>query len=327
MSQYIQPLVLIHRLKKNQNESLPHLMSGFYLNTCQREFVLTHSDFISPLELAVLSSLPHTTVYHAQEAYCFLLQIITGLESALIGETEIFGQFKSSWKIFETKKNTIQAGLFQFLKNCSLKLLEDAKEIRTHYLQHLGSHSYGSLLRKILKDSSPDETLLFIGAGKIAQTTLPYFKDRSLLFWNRHPEKAKELLYKNNIQENSHVQVLSENEEFLGWQKATHIILCIPEDRIEDAKRIAYWKKLNQIKNQSSKIIHLGIQKGDSLLWESLPELLTLTDLFEMEKSQNEIRRYAADKALSACKKRAQLRYLGGHTTLPHGWEDLMSLA
>lgn len=327
MPNQLQALTLVHRHKKAGNAAEINSIPGFYIETCQREFVISNTDFIAPKDIQFFSQLTNTEIFTGTDAYCFLLKIITGLESALLGETEILGQFKSALKNFENKKDTFPIGLYYFLIQTTQKSLEDAKIIRTQHLQRIGNTSYGSLIRRILQDATVENPIFFVGAGKIAHTTLPYFKDHPILLWNRHKERARELILSSKISEHSHVTVLQENEEFLGWKNASHVILCIPAEPKEDQKRIAYWKKLNQTKNASSKIIHLGLQRGDSILWESLPELLTLTDLFDLEKGQNELRRFAVEQAVLACQKKSQHRCLGGHSSLPHGWEDLMSLA
>jgi len=69
---------------------------AFVLQTCQRSLVLSFS------EHAVDNH--NDTLYHwkheADEAYIFLLETICGLNSKLLGENEIVGQFKSAYQQF-----------------------------------------------------------------------------------------------------------------------------------------------------------------------------------------------------------------------------------
>ena len=76
------------------------------------------------------------------EAYRVLLEILCGLQSPMVGETQVLGQFKA----FLATLGHDQA----WLGRLGQRLLADAREIRTKYLQGLGSRSYGSAVRRHL---------------------------------------------------------------------------------------------------------------------------------------------------------------------------------
>ena len=76
------------------------------------------------------------------EAYRLLLEILCGLQSPMLGETQVMGQFKA----FLATLGHDQA----WLGRLGQRLLADAREIRTKYLQGLGSRSYGSAVRRHL---------------------------------------------------------------------------------------------------------------------------------------------------------------------------------
>ena len=119
-------------------------------------------------------------VFRQREAYEFLLEIICGLHSPIVGETEVFGQFKSfaaAWSSREWGR----APLIQ-------RLLNDAKAIRSQYLSGIGTQSYGSWLRKNL--SAPQTHVL--GAGQLAGEILPYLQKQSeVTVHARRPGKVK----------------------------------------------------------------------------------------------------------------------------------------
>src|SRR5262245_60181131 len=46
-----------------------------------------------------------------EEAYLLLLRIATGLESAVAGETDVFGQLKQAWREFAESGNALVAEL------------------------------------------------------------------------------------------------------------------------------------------------------------------------------------------------------------------------
>ena len=72
--------------------------------------------------------------YEGQMAYMFLLETICGLKSRMLGENEIVSQFKEAFALYLAKedKNPYIIQVFE-------KLFKDAKEIRTKYLDRIGS--------------------------------------------------------------------------------------------------------------------------------------------------------------------------------------------
>lgn len=102
------------------------------------------------------------SVFRQADAYRFILEVICGLHSPVVGETEVFGQFKqfaSSW----VEREPSRAPLIQ-------RLLTDAKEIRSQYLTGQGIQSYGSWVKAHL-DGEPVHIL---GAGQLAREIEPH---------------------------------------------------------------------------------------------------------------------------------------------------------
>src|SRR5262245_7763142 len=105
--------------------------------TCLREVTFWEH----PNDVAVTSDDPRPLV--EGEAYRLLLEILCGLQSPMLGETQVLGQFKT----FLTTLDADQA----WLSRLGQRLLADAREIRTEHLQGLGSRSYGSAVRRHLE--------------------------------------------------------------------------------------------------------------------------------------------------------------------------------
>jgi glutamyl-tRNA reductase len=106
--------------------------------------------------------------FHGEEAYRFLLEIICGIHSPIIGETEVLGQFKrfaQDWVRLSPKRATLVQRLFA-----------DAKQIRESYLKNLGHQSYGSWVRKNLRC----DRVHILGAGHLAQEVVPYVLKRAI---------------------------------------------------------------------------------------------------------------------------------------------------
>lgn len=119
-------------------------------------------------------------VYERVEAYRFLLEVVCGLKSPVIGETEVFGQFKAfsqKWIQAEPQRATLVQ-----------KLLSDAKAIRTEHLTGLGVQSYGSWVRSRMTSAR----VHFLGAGQLVQEIYPYLhkQERDLALHVRDLVKA-----------------------------------------------------------------------------------------------------------------------------------------
>lgn len=126
--------------------------------------------------------------YEGEAAYSFLLEVVCGLRSPLAGETEVMGQFRElAARLAPRKDLGAVHGIF-------LSILTDAKAVRRNHLTGLGSQSYGSLTRKVLKNS---ERVHVLGSGQLAEEILPWLKSfRSVEVFCRNAEKRTELARK-----------------------------------------------------------------------------------------------------------------------------------
>jgi glutamyl-tRNAGlu reductase-like protein len=120
--------------------------------------------------------------YYGREAYQFLLEVICGLHSPLLGETAVMGQFRQ----FRAKATFETTAWGRFLRRLTTDLLVDARHIRHHHLQGLGSQSYGSLIRKYVKRDAP---IAVIGSGSLAREILPWLNDVRLFYRSEHHAK------------------------------------------------------------------------------------------------------------------------------------------
>ncbi len=287
------------------------------IDTCQRRVLIFHSKNWDSSE----------EVLKGQEAYQFLLRWAAGLESVVVGETDVFGQIKDAWRKAQL------SGLPHLLELTSWiqRLFEDTKQIRTQYLQNLGGSSYGTLVRKWIKDRSQNailskQPLLLVGAGQIARSVAPALLDSEILLWNRDLTRLnsfyQELLARSP---QASLQKLERpQDEEMAWKKASHVIVCIPVDREADLKRLN-WFTQGGVKNRS--VIHLGARAGASGIWGQLPGFTSLDDLFILHASLGQVRSAHVAQAEKACVERAQLRSLGASLSIPHGWEDLACFA
>jgi glutamyl-tRNA reductase len=168
------------------------LTPPFSFKTCMRHIVLANSaSGDAAVKAAVKAAKDGSAdVFGDDDAYRFLLQVICGLHSPLIGETEVYGQFKNSVASYLEQD---QSGRSARLNRWFQSLFEDAKKIRRQYLHDLGSQSYGSLLRRELRNTARVD---IVGAGHLVQEILPWIaKDHCAIHIHcRNTAKAKQAL-------------------------------------------------------------------------------------------------------------------------------------
>jgi len=155
----------------------------FILSTCQRNLVVYYNqESISPTQ---------GFSYQAQgvEAYQYLLEIICGLQSKLIAESEIVSQFKHAYKSYLEKENR-NSSLIRVLE----KLFKDAKCIRSEYLKGISQKTYSYIARKNLVGKYQGKEVLILGSGKMAEDLILQMNKKARIYLSsRNSQKAREL--------------------------------------------------------------------------------------------------------------------------------------
>jgi glutamyl-tRNA reductase len=183
-------LFLIHRPGSRSEgvlNSVHTVGDVFFWKTCLRQIAIFQSHELAAQPTDEFSDVESgdAKIMRGEEAYRFLLQVICGLHSPLVGETEVYGQFKLTVASYKIPQTPWGSQLKRFFK----LLFEDAKRIRLHHLEELGSQSYGSVLRRELKGA---RSIHVLGAGHLVQEILPWIaKDGNEVYIHcRQPEKA-----------------------------------------------------------------------------------------------------------------------------------------
>ncbi len=122
-----------------------------------------------------------------------LFSVTSGLDSMVIGETEITGQVKNAYQAAQ------QAGLTgRVLNRLFQTALQIGKEIRTHTAIGRGATSVGSvaveLAEKVFSGDLSDKTVMILGAGKMGEACVRHLTKRgarSVLVANRSSERAQ----------------------------------------------------------------------------------------------------------------------------------------
>ena len=136
---------------------------------------------------------PHIYVKEGAAAVEHLFSVTSGLDSMVIGETEITGQVKNAYQTAQ------QAGLTgRILNRLFQTALQIGKEIRTKTAIGRGATSVGSvaveLAEKIFAGDLSDKTVMILGAGKMGEACVRHLAKRgarSVLVANRSPERAQ----------------------------------------------------------------------------------------------------------------------------------------
>lgn len=138
--------------------------------------------------------LPHLYVKTNQDAIHHLFRVVCGLESLVIGETQILGQVKQAFQV------ALQTGTTGTVLNHVFKqaiTLGKRVHTETEIGQNAVSVSYAAVeLGKKLFTTFDKKTVLLVGAGKMSELTAKHFQAsgvKEVLVINRTFSKAKEL--------------------------------------------------------------------------------------------------------------------------------------
>lgn len=287
---------------------MPAVLNGLEWQTCLRRIL-----FLNRFENSALIEAAATNagfsgsidIYCGQEAYGFLLEVICGLNSPLLGETAVMGQFKE----FIAHARFPDTPWGWFLQQFVANVLVDAKGVRRDHLQGMGSQSYGSLVRQHVK-GMPKVAVL--GAGKLAREILPWLigKTSARVFY-RNWQHTKDLL--NQYPELQLDQY--SNDDAVWQQEQTGLVIAAPLK----ASDVESW-----VRSQTTTFSKCLDLRGDAATDPiTLPiPVIKLSELFDALRTERQRLEGRVESARAAIKKlvvrqsqQAQFR--------PFGWEDL----
>jgi glutamyl-tRNA reductase len=278
----------------------------FFWQTCLRQLVLIDETTLGGVRPVLARG---DEIYHGDMAFQFLLQIICGLHSPLVGETEVYGQFKNAAAAYTAKTPMAtpwDARVRRFFK----ALFQDAKRIRQAHLEDLGSQSYGSVLRRELKSH---QNIHILGAGQLVQEILPWIaKDgKEIHVYARDPEKARGLL---GFKENIFVHAIEDQGVQGLLASADALVIAAPVS----SSKISEWLPKN------ANFSFIADLRADSSTdrFECAARLLDLAELFSRITTNQALldeRKTAALEAIAAAvgERNQHVEYR------PFGWEDV----
>ncbi|MCM8819520.1 MAG: glutamyl-tRNA reductase [Candidatus Omnitrophica bacterium] len=172
---------------------------------------------------------PYLYLYKNKDAIGHLFSVSCGLDSLILGETQILGQVKSA---FIEAKN---AGFTDnYLDKVFSAAIAFAKRIHSQTEISKGKISIGSVAIDFIKEklgNFVDKTVIIIGTGKVGELVLKYLeneKSRVIFVANRSFEKAKEFASKigqTAIRFDKFPQFLRQADVIISATSSPHFII------------------------------------------------------------------------------------------------------
>jgi glutamyl-tRNA reductase len=296
----LEDLIIFHHPAKT-GEQLPTALNGLEWQTCLRRIsLLNKSNSVS-----LVPTVPATSeVFEGKDAYNFLLEVVCGLRSPLVGETAVMGQFRE----FCTQAKFPASEWGWFLRRLTSDILVDAKRVRYRHLEGLGSQSYGGMVRQHLKNIP---SVFVLGAGQLAQEILPWLIGKTdVTVFYRNAMRAECLL-------NDYPQVrLAQFTDAAHLEnRESAIVIAAPLS----AKEIESWVGLQS--TPFVKALDLRGEAESDPFQPSFP-IVRLSEMFAALK--NERPKVAARLAAARAEiSKAGQRLAEQAQFRPFGWEDL----
>jgi glutamyl-tRNA reductase len=184
-------------------KTIPGLIEGLIVSTCSRtEFYVT-GEFQDCSAQAFFESFyrdirtgDETPLFRLWANHCVhhLFQVASGLDSMVLGETEIFGQVKRAYEFAKTAKTT-----GKLLNRLFQKSFQVGKQVRSSTAITRGNVSVCSLAVDLAEQifGKPEACkILILGAGQTSEKTAKAFRSRGaeqIFVSNRSFERAQAL--------------------------------------------------------------------------------------------------------------------------------------
>lgn len=209
--------------------TVKNAMEAAILSTCNRTEIYVQSAEAQPViswlanyhRLDLNHIQPYTYTLANQEAVKHAFRVASGLDSMVLGEAQILGQFKQSVKIAQ-EAGTLGTNLHKLFQ----RTFEVAKEVRTN--TDIGGSSISmaaaavKLAQRIFGKLS-EQNVLFIGAGEMITLCANHFatqKPKSMTVANRTIERGKHLA------ESIHAQAILLNDLPERFAEFDIVITC-----------------------------------------------------------------------------------------------------
>ena len=280
--------LLLRRIKKVRD-----ILEVIVVSTCNRTEIYCEStngadDIKNWLlsEKEYKSFAKHLYIHQEEDAIEHLFKVVAGLDSMVIGESEVLGQVKTAYKIALDNKSI--DGKLKRLFEYSFSV---AKNVRTN--TDIGGNAisfmYTSiLLIKKIFSTVEEKKCLLIGAGEMTELALKYLKSNNVndvTICNRKEEKGKKLALENSCRYsnlNNLSNIIHEYDVIITSTSSS--LPLIGKGNIENA--------LIKRNNDSIVIIDLGVPRDVESQIKTLDNvyLYTIDDLGQIIEKNYKIR-------------------------------------
>ncbi|MEE9312150.1 MAG: glutamyl-tRNA reductase [Planctomycetota bacterium] len=245
------------------------------LSTCNRVEAFCFSDGGDPFEamLEVLAAdhnlsaeflKPYVYFHRGQKAIEHLMRVAGGLDSLVLGETQIVNQLKRAYLMAQSENTTGKA-----INTLFHRAFRVSKRLHTETSISSGQFSISSVAVHFMKrvfDDMSNKTALLIGAGDVGELTLTHLKEAGIgriVVLSRTLERARDLAERFEgdavpfellqdylpsadivISQTSaestilDAKVFKKSQKKRGWKSVFALDLAVPRDISEDAGRV-----------------------------------------------------------------------------------------
>ena len=301
-------IFLENYLKDKFQESLG---SFFGLSTCNRtEFYFIADDkivndvFNSIKHALDINNMPdsHFYFFDRKDAFIHMCKVASGIDSQVIGEQEIFGQFKDAYKNADDL-NLIRSDLRLYVD----KTIEISKRIRTSTKIGINPLSVSgltlNLVRKIFENPE-DQNILIVGGGEMAKSIIESLYKSGIRNINAINRSIKTI----NITESFNVMSmpLSSSQKYL---EEADIVIASATTSLPIIGKGALESALRARKNKPILLIDLAVPRNIEPEVKSLEQvyLFSIDDIEKITKDNFGERIAEAEKASNLIVQEVQI--------------------
>jgi len=190
--------VSLQSIRKQLGDQSPENM--VVLATCNRLEVYALMDNVIALQSVFPVAEEKLITYSGEEAISHLFRVACGLESQLLGDTQIIGQIRKAYRTSRSMGFT--NGKLEQVFDMSIRTSKDVKN-KTNISRGVTSFSYAAVKRITELFGDKSASLALVGTGEIGQATLKnikkYLPNIEIHVYNRTFGKSVEMAREFNV--------------------------------------------------------------------------------------------------------------------------------